>query len=271
MLWRIVQAHGGTLPDEIAVTFANTGREREETLRFVHECGARWGVRIVWLEWREGKPGFEIVGYNSASRNGEPFEALIRKKKRLPNWQERWCTGFLKVLTMHAFHQSQGRDKGEFLEVIGLRDDEGARILSGRASAARDKRRVAYPLADAGICKADVMDFWAAQPFDLDLQPHEGNCDLCFLKGKGLRMRLIRDRPGVAEWWHRMETEQAGFFDRRDRVADLMSEVDRSPELFDAIAEAEERDAECGDLCGGDSIEELRALQKLYEREKASA
>lgn len=270
MLWRVLQSHGGRLPDDVIVTFANTGKERPETLRFVYECGVRWGVDIVWLEWRKDKPGFEVVGYNSASRNGEPFEELIRLKKRLPNWQERWCTGFLKVLTMLAYNVSLGRVKGEFLEVIGLRDDEGARILTGRANAVKDNRRVTYPLADGGVRKPDVMTFWSQQPFDLGLKPHEGNCDLCFLKGKGLRKRLIRDTPSVADWWQRMEVEQAGFFDRRDRVSDLITEIARSPELFDVVDEIEERDAECGDLCGGDSVMELLAMQRTYERGKAA-
>lgn len=178
MLWRILQAHGGTLPDDVVVTFANTGREREETLRFVHECGARWGVRIAWLEWRREAPGFE---------------------------------------------------------------------------------------AAARVRKPDVMAFWHAQPFDLGLASHEGNCDLCFLKGKRLRQRIIRDDPGAASWWLRMEAETSGFFDRRDRVSDLVEAVRRSPELFDQLEEIEERDAECGDLCGGDSLAELMALQRIYE------
>lgn len=252
MLWRILQAHGGKLPDDVIVTFANTGMEREETLRFVHECGSRWGVPIVWLEWRREKPGFEVVGYNSASRGGEPFEALIRWKKRLPNWQERWCTGFLKVLTMHAYNRSIGRVIGRFVEVIGLRDDEGPRILTGRSNAVRDKR----------------MAFWREQPFDLGLKPHEGNCTLCFLKGKKLRKRIIRDTPGVEVWWQRMETE-FGFFDKRDLVADLAREVYASPEL-DFIEEGTpEYDTECGDSCGGDSLVELQALQHVYEQQKA--
>lgn len=29
MLWRILEAHDGTLPDDVHVTFANTGKERE--------------------------------------------------------------------------------------------------------------------------------------------------------------------------------------------------------------------------------------------------
>lgn len=52
MLWHILDAHGGALPADVHVCFANTGKEREETLRFVHDCETHWGVRIHWLEWR---------------------------------------------------------------------------------------------------------------------------------------------------------------------------------------------------------------------------
>lgn len=265
MLWRIIQAHGGSLPDDVHVTFANTGKEREETLRFVHEVGAQWGVVITWVEWRDTDEGFEVVGYNSASRKGEPFEALIKKKKRLPNWQERWCTGFLKVATMHAYLRSLGLEIGSFTEVIGLRADEGARILRGQVRAESDKRLVRYPLGETRVMKSDVMTFWAAQPFDLQLQPHEGNCDLCFLKGKGLRKRLIRDVPDVSDWWNRMEVEQEGFFDRRDTVAKLVSEVSESPELFD-WDDGPGYDTECSDVCGGDTAEDVEILNRLYLR-----
>src|SRR5580704_16732204 len=88
MLHEILSAHGGKLPDDVHVCFANTGKEREETLRFVHECSVRWGVHVNWIEYRDNAEGFEVVGYNSASRNGEPFQAIIDKKKRLPNWKE---------------------------------------------------------------------------------------------------------------------------------------------------------------------------------------
>lgn len=46
MLFEIVNAHGGMLPSDVKVVFCNTGKEREETLRFVHECSSRWGVKI---------------------------------------------------------------------------------------------------------------------------------------------------------------------------------------------------------------------------------
>lgn len=259
MLHQIVQVHGGTLPDDVVVAFANTGKEREETLRFVHECGTRWGVRIHWVEWRAGKPGFAEVGFNSASRAGEPFAALIAKKKRLPNWQERWCTGFLKVETMLALMRSLGHADGTYTEAIGLRDDEGHRILKGIESAEKSGRRIVYPLARAKVRKADVLRFWLGpsmqmetgdrpQGFDLGLKPHEGNCDLCFLKGRGLRKAIIRDNPHTADWWAAREIDGRQF-DSRDSVAGLAREVAAQPDLF-VSEDDDEYDAECGDACG---------------------
>ena len=38
MLKKIIDAYNGKLPKDIIVCFANTGKELEETLEFVHEC-----------------------------------------------------------------------------------------------------------------------------------------------------------------------------------------------------------------------------------------
>ena len=264
MLYQILQAHDGKLPDDVVVCFANTGKEREETLRFVHECGSRWNVKINWLEFRLGKPGFEEVGFNSASREGEPFEQLIAWKQRLPNGHERWCTSFLKVLPMFA----KMRDKlclepGQYLECIGLRDDEGLRIFNGLAQGEKYGGRIFHPLAKAKVRKPDIWKFWLGdnrdpkrlthplpQGFDLGLYPWEGNCDLCFQKGKGIRKRYIRENPKSPHWWSRQEVTQNGWFDKRDTVAELMEQVWFSPSFFDAESEDDmEYDVECGLHC----------------------
>ena len=265
MLHHIIQAHGGQLPDDVRVTFANTGKEREETLRFVYECGSRWGVKIHWLEWRDAKPCFEEVGFNSASRAGEPFAALIEKKSRLPNWSERWCTDYLKVRVLTGFSTSLGWKVGEYAEVIGLRNDEGHRIIRAMNNAnfktvkgvevpRVPARKTVFPLAKAKLTKADVFAFWSAQPFDLGLKPWEGNCDLCFLKGRAIRKAIIRDKPELAAWWQSHETVERGdgrgWFDKRDRYAGLVEEVRRSPDFFEDPAQFDEYDTECGVSCG---------------------
>ena len=35
---------------DIVIVFANTGKEDEGTLQFVHECETRWDLPIVWVE-----------------------------------------------------------------------------------------------------------------------------------------------------------------------------------------------------------------------------
>lgn len=248
MLHQIIQAHGGALPADVHVAFANTGKEREETLKFVARCGAVWRTQIWWLERADNDNGFRHVGFTDASRHGEPFAALVKGKSYLPNWQARFCTQGLKIEVLTAFAKSVGFKPGEFSEVIGLRYDEGHRILKGMENADKFGRRCLYPMSKAKVTKVDVMAFWAAQSFDLELKPWEGNCDLCFLKGRGLRKRIIRDDPSRADWWIEQERLTGGFFDRRDRFASLVEEVHRAPTFFDEADD--EHDTECGLHCG---------------------
>jgi 3'-phosphoadenosine 5'-phosphosulfate sulfotransferase (PAPS reductase)/FAD synthetase len=111
MLWRILQAHGGTLPDHVRVAFSNTGKEMPQTLDFVRDCGERWGVPIAWLEYVNGsKPKYRTVDHASASRNGEPFETLIKQKNFLPNPVTRFCSAELKIRAARWYARSLGWD-----------------------------------------------------------------------------------------------------------------------------------------------------------------
>ncbi len=207
MLRRILDAHDGHLPPNVHAVFANTGRERPETLDFVRECSVRWGVQIVWLERAGDEPGgFREVEYETASRNGEPFAELITERKYLPNAVTRFCTHELKVRVIAAWMAS--REYEAWTNVVGYRADEPHRVAKARARNAdgsQDWETVA-PLHSDGIRKRDVEAFWAAQDFKLALASWEGNCDLCFLKGRAIRDRITRDRPDLTAWW--IEQEQ---------------------------------------------------------------
>lgn len=221
MLWRVLQSNGG-LPADAVVCFANTGKEDEATLRFIHECGTQWGVPIHWLEFRNDEQGFAEVDFATASRGGEPFEAIIRKRGYLPNPVTRFCTSELKIRPMHKFVRSLGW--GEWDQFIGIRGDDQRRVAKIRArghSTESKDETMCMPLADAGVTVQEVNAFWQAQPFNLELltvngRTLEGNCDLCFLKPPAQRLSLISAKPERATWWIAMESLALALASRPD-------------------------------------------------------
>jgi hypothetical protein len=246
MLWRVLQSNGG-LPEEAIVCFANTGKECEETLEFVRDCSVNWQVPITWLEWRDTEAKFEVVTFETASRNGEPFEALIRKRNYLPNPVTRFCTIDLKIRPIGRYLLSLGmadtKTEAENMSMIGMRADE-----QRRAAKIADKSRI--PLVTAGITKEDVGAFWKAQPFDLGLPNNngvtmEGNCDLCFLKGGAQILSLIAAKPVRAVWWAKIEalalaSKPSGAHFRTDRpsYAQMLKFAADQTDMFDQNEEA---------------------------------
>jgi len=254
MLRNIIDAHGGVLPDDVHVAFANTGKEHEATLRFVHECATQWNVRIRWLEFvtnlRRGGAAsrFEEVGYNSASRNGEPLSRLISRKKALfSTVSGRWCTQFCKVSVLHDFMETLGYKPGTYIEAIGFRSDEYDRVYELPRLPRNAHRQLLFPLATAGVCKADVFRFWKQQPFDLELQRGTGNCDHCpFLSDKS-RIARARLDPAGLDWWGDHEANRKFAFGRKS-IAEIKAQIDSSPLLINDT-EADAADSECGAWC----------------------
>lgn len=216
MLHHILEANGD-LPERVQVTFANTGREMPETLDFVHECQTRWGIPVTWLEYkREGKNNtYHVVSHNSASREGEPFEQLLAAKRYLPNAVARFCTADLKIRPMKKHLMSLGWER--WSACVGIRADEPTRVKYE----SKDRWSYWYPLADAGVTKADITAFWDAQPFDLRLynargSTPKGNCDMCFLKSEATLAAIAKEHPERAHWWIEMERRTGSTF-RKDR------------------------------------------------------
>ena len=217
------------LPDRARVLFTNTGREMPQTLDFVAECGQRWGVDIVWLEYRyDNGPRAVRVDHTSASRAGEPFEILIRRKRYLPNPVARFCTAELKLRTARRWLVAQGWD--HWTSALGIRADEPRR-LGGKPD--RQRWTNWYPLAQAGVARRDVARFWQAQPFDLALanvngRTPLGNCDGCFLKSEAVLAALARDHPARHLWWEQMEALAAGFPQKRPGSVTFRKEYSRA-------------------------------------------
>lgn len=281
MLWCVIVAHGGVLPSDVVVVFANTGKEREETLWFVYQIGLRWGVTIHWVEYRPKPEWLAVVDYHTASRNGEPLMMKFAVDGRLPTAIERICTGETKRRTIRRFALRRLGWK-QFVTLVGLRADEGARVLSQVNANRRAQSKKVSPLAWAGIRKPDVLRFWLGandhpkrlraplpQGFDLGLEDHEGNCDRCFLKGFAKNVRLEREQPGGADWWIAAEDRFDARFERKWSYRDVKVAAAKAGPL--PVDDTPNDDAECGDACYlSASPAERAAEQRFFDRAMAA-
>ncbi|MGI9582664.1 phosphoadenosine phosphosulfate reductase family protein [Chryseobacterium sp. RRHN12] len=235
--------------DNLLFVFANTGKEREETLDFVDKCDKEFKLNVVWLEADvQAEKGvgtrYKIVDYCAASREGEPFEEVI-KKYGLPSKLYRHCTRELKEVPIHKFAKEYF--KGEkYYTALGIRSDEPKRLNYN------DPLKI-YPLAEINISEEFIREWWSRQPFDLELKDYEGNCDDCFLKSLRKKMTIATECPTRPLWWISMEknygTERQPKFDVRNnlsyeeisdlamkpfsKVVDKKEERDQIPKLFE--------------------------------------
>lgn len=210
---------------EKVVIFSNTGKERTETLDFVNKCDIEWGLNVNWVE--ADIQHIDNVGtlpkkvtYQTASKDGYPFEQMI-KKYGLPNKAFPHCTRELKQVPINKYMKQLGFAKYE--TAIGIRADEEHRINWERAK----KESYIYPLAtDMRVDKAFIRKWWDKQCFDLELKDYEGNCDMCWKKSERKLLTMILESPHLIEWWNEMEIkygkDEFVFFRNNKSAIDLI-------------------------------------------------
>ncbi len=213
--------------------FMNTGKEREETLLFADKCDKEFNLDLVYLEAsinnEKGKgTTYKIVDFQTSSRNGEPFEAMLSKYP-LPNNMASNCTRELKQRPIDAYLRDNYKDF-DIIRIVGIRADE-----AHRKSVNAENEKVIYPLCDE--IKVDskfIRTWWEKQSFDLQLKDYEGNCDLCFKKSLKKRLTIIKENPNIADWWLKMEkkysSESIPRFDlRTNKSIEQLVEMAKQP------------------------------------------
>jgi len=195
--------------NETVVLFANTGQEDPRTLDFVNRCDEEFGFNTIWLEaevspLRGRGTGHRVVGYNTASRSGRPFEEVVQKYG-VPNRAAPHCTRELKLRPMRSYVRSIGWKAGGYDQLVGIRADE-----IDRMSPSAKENRIRYPLIGWDITKKDVLSWWASQSFDLYLPEHYGNCVWCWKKSRRKLLTLAKESPEVFEFPRRMERLYGG-------------------------------------------------------------
>lgn len=189
---------------DIKVVFANTGEENENTLEFIQKCADYFGFNVVWVEAiTDPKNGngvkAKVVNFETAGRNGEPFEEVI-KKHGIPNTSTPHCTREMKNHTIAAYMKQIGWKN--YYTAIGIRIDEPHRINKNWK-----KLRHIYPLISNKFCpmtKPEINKFWDGMPFRIDLKGYEDNCKVCWKKSLRKLMTIALNHPErfvkFAEW-----------------------------------------------------------------------
>ena len=245
--------------------FANTGLEHEKTLEFVDKCDKYFGLDLVWVEAvvnpEHGKGiRHKIVNYETASRNGEPFEAFI-KKHGVPNQSYNQCSERLKTYPMESYRRSLGFASNH-QTAIGIRSDEIDRV-----SPSAQRYGLIYPLVSmTQTTLADVRHWWVKQPFDLEIPEHYGNCVTCWKKSDRKLLTIAKYEPHYFDFFDRMEKEhkQTGsadidrvFFRRHRSAQDILESAkqpfvefkDQMPPLQAGLFDPMDIEEDCGAGC----------------------
>ena len=188
----------------------------------------------------------EVVQMHKGNNGSTPDDILLQKRtfvRQTPFVREacEWAdfTDSKLCFANEAIKDCVVGDRGQlcgksaiaYISYIGIRKDEEIRAekIRARIDAAPkrkstsafnqpSKESVLTPLIDGGITKADVVEFWINQQFDLDLSGDglHSNCVYCPLKGKLALIKIAanelkqgksnKDDPASIDWWIDMET-----------------------------------------------------------------
>lgn len=194
---------------EMIFVFANTAQENEETYNFIERCSKQFGFPIVWIEGITNQKNgigqsFKVVNFNSANREGEPFENVI-SKYGIPNIKFPHCTRELKERPIGKYAKSIGWT--DYYTAIGIRSDEADRMNSK----AKLKRFI-YPLiSDVSMTKPKINFWWSQQPFRLNLKGYQGNCVWCWKKANIKLFQIAKEKPSAFDFPKSMEDKYGDY------------------------------------------------------------
>lgn len=210
---------------ELLFIFANTGKEHPDTLRFLHDAEVNLNIPIVWVEavvhyGERLACTHKVVNFETASRKGEPFEAIIRKYG-IPNVSMCHCTREMKLNPITSYISSIGWDKGSFSTAIGIRDDEKRRVSKHCLT-----NNIIYPLVDDfPVDKRDVLAYMKQFSWDLRIPEHLGNCTTCYKKSIKKLSMVYKEMPEEFDFNRNMENKYGKIGAAFEKYSNLPDQV----------------------------------------------
>lgn len=161
------------------VIFCDTQREAVGTYKFLDDIEKHEGIPITRLHFPGG------------------WVKMLGKRGAIPNYFKRFCTIELKIKVARRYLRSLGFMSYE--NFIGFRFDEPSRVKDYKSQWKQVVPR--FPLYDAKVKKLDVIRYFQAKPYDLEIPEILGNCDACFMKGAAAIISIYAKFPELADKW----------------------------------------------------------------------
>lgn len=228
--------------------FCNTGQERSETIQFLKDMVKFWGLPLVCLEGvysQEPKIGVKskIVPIDNLNMTSEPFKGAIlqlnkNKNFGVPHQGSPYCSDYLKTRVAHDYAR-QYFGTTTYIKALGYRGEDMPKRITF-AELNEDKTIIAPLLQDfkRPIFQSHLTEFFAKQPFKLELDGKLGNCQLCYKKSTKNLIESIKYGVTCIDFYTEMEAKYSNkFFREKLSIIQLveLSKLDIQINLFEDI------------------------------------
>lgn len=199
----------GEISGEAEYILMDTSVEHPLSYKFARKLQEKLGIKITVLrgDFKQEKGvghNYEVLNLDDVDTNflDGAFYHMARKYG-VPTVMTPWCTSRMKEET-HDKYCDEKYGKGNYVTWLGMRVDEPLRLKHvGKSPNLR------YFSEISDMTKRDVNDFWSDMDFNLEIEPHLGNCVFCVKKSKNKIALAARQEPELAKQWQKLIDDAA--------------------------------------------------------------
>lgn len=235
--------------------FANTGKERPETIDFLKNIENFWNMPLVKIEGVYSEimgvgVKFKIVDWDNLDMSGRVYEEAVKHKNKgefsgLPHKDAPYCSEMLKTLPCKKLCD-EIFGVNNYIKAIGYRKEDMPRRISW-AEIKEDKNRI-FPLItdfDYPNGQRDLNKWWAKESFKLTIHGKLGNCEDCWKKSDANLIDNIRYGTRFIDWNRRMEQEYGNTSFRGNKSIDDLVKMAEMPYTHEFDFEEKQEDDNC--------------------------
>lgn len=191
----------------------DTGAEHEATYAFVRNIVKYWGIKLTCIRTMVNPTmnvgvRYKVIGIDELVPDLKPWKAMVAKYG-VPSVNTPYCSSRLKQ-EPHDKLCDDMFGRGNYTTWLGIRADEPNRLshfsnIIDMFDVEKPMLRPIRYLAEISQKgKKQINDWWADQPFNLELAPHMGNCVFCVKKVEPKLIAAAKSEPAHALAFEKM-------------------------------------------------------------------